>query len=59
MARVIVTGTMKAGFAGLAGSGRSFRIDQAGIVHLRDEKVLEAWRLLTLPAVHQQVDEAD
>lgn len=29
MARVVVTGTMKTGFAGVEGTGRSFRIDHA------------------------------
>ncbi|MFY9265619.1 MAG: ester cyclase [Solirubrobacterales bacterium] len=42
MARVVVTGTMAANFAGVEGSRRSFRIDQAVITHLRDEKVIEA-----------------
>ena len=31
MARVVVTGTMAAGFGGVDGTGRSFRIDQAVI----------------------------
>jgi predicted ester cyclase len=34
MARVIVTGKMEASFAGVEGSGRRFRIDQAVITHL-------------------------
>src|SRR5262245_54940164 len=36
MARVVVTGTMAGSFGGVAGTGRSFRIDQAVITHLRD-----------------------
>lgn len=38
MARVVVTGTMATSFAGVEGSGRNFRIDQAVINHLRDGK---------------------
>ncbi|MEX2274336.1 MAG: ester cyclase [Actinomycetota bacterium] len=45
MARVVVTGTLTSGFAGIEGSGRSFRIDQAVIVHLRDGKIAEAWEI--------------
>jgi len=55
MARVIVTGTMAGGFAGLEGSGRSFRIDQAVITHLRDGKVSEAWEIADIAALRAQV----
>ncbi len=55
MARVVVTGTLSAGFAGLSGSGRSFRIDQAVITHLRDGKVTEAWEIADIAALHAQV----
>ena len=55
MARVVVTGTMKAGFAGVEGSGRPFRIDQAVIAHLRDGKVGEAWEIADLAALRAQV----
>jgi predicted ester cyclase len=55
MARVIVTGTMKAGFAGVAGTGRSFQIDQAVITHLRDGKVIEAWEIADIAALQAQV----
>jgi predicted ester cyclase len=57
MARVIVTGTMEAEFGGIAGSGRTFRIDQAVITHLRDGRVVEAWEIADLAALRQQVDE--
>jgi predicted ester cyclase len=57
MARVIVTGTMKADFGGVTGSGRSFRMDQAVITHLHDGKVVEAWEIADIAALHQQVDE--
>ena len=55
MARVVVTGRMAGGFAGLEGSGRSFRIDQAVITHLRDGKVSEAWEIADIAALRAQV----
>ena len=55
MARVIVTGTMAASFAGVEGSGGSFRIDQAVITHLRDGKVTEAWEIADIAALRAQV----
>jgi len=55
MARVVVTGTMGAGFAGLEGTGRSFRIDQAVITHLRDGKVIEAWEIADIAALREQL----
>jgi predicted ester cyclase len=57
MARVIVTGTIKATFGGVAGSGRGFRIDQAVITHLRDGKIEEAWEIADIAALRQQVDD--
>jgi predicted ester cyclase len=57
MARVIVTGTMQATFGGIAGSGRSFRIDQAVITHLRDGKVQEAWEIADIAALRAQVSD--
>jgi predicted ester cyclase len=57
MARVVVTGTMAASFAGVDGSGRSFRIDQAVITHLRDGKVIEAWEIADIAALRAQVTE--
>ena len=55
MARVVVTGTMTASFAGVEGSGRSFQIDQAVITHLRDGKVIEAWEIADIAALRAQV----
>ena len=55
MARVVVTGTMAASFAGVEGSGRSFRIDQAVITHVRDGKVAEAWEIADVAALRDQV----
>jgi predicted ester cyclase len=56
VARVVVTGTMKAGFAGVEGTGGSFRIDQAVITHLRDGKVAEAWEIADIAALREQVE---
>jgi predicted ester cyclase len=55
MARVVVTGTMSTSFAGVEGSGRGFRIDQAVITHLRDGKVIEAWEIADIAALREQV----
>jgi len=55
MARVVVTGTMDADFAGVEGTGRSFRIDQAVITHLRDGRVAEAWEIADIAALREQV----
>lgn len=55
MARVIVTGTLTASFGGVEGTGRSFRIDQAVITHLRDGKVVEAWEIADITALRAQV----
>jgi ketosteroid isomerase-like protein len=55
MARVVVTGTMSKGFAGVEGTGRGFRIDQAVITHLRDGKVFEAWEIADIAGLRSQV----
>lgn len=55
MARVVVTGTLSGGFGGIEGTGRSFRIDQAVIAHLRDGKVTEAWEIADIAALRDQV----
>ncbi len=55
MARVIVTGTMAGGFAGVEGTGRTFRIDQAVVTHLRDGKIAEAWEIADIAALRGQV----
>ena len=57
MARVVVTGTMASSFAGVAGTGRSFRIDQAVITHLREGKIVEAWEIADIAALKAQVAE--
>ncbi len=55
MARVVVTGTLTATFGGVEGTGRSFRMDQAVIAHLRDGKVVEAWEIADIAALRAQV----
>ena len=55
MARVVVTGTMGASFAGIGRSGRRFRIDQAVITHLRNGKVIEAWEIADIASLRAQV----
>jgi ketosteroid isomerase-like protein len=55
MARVIVTGTLADAFGGIEGTGGSFRIDQAVIVHLREGKVEEAWEIADVAALRDQV----
>lgn len=57
MARVVVTGTMALGFGGVEGTGRSFRMDQAVITHLRDGKIAEAWEIADVAALRDQVGE--
>jgi predicted ester cyclase len=57
MARVVVTGTMAAPFAGVDGSARTFRMDQAVIVHLRDGRIAEAWEIADVGALERQVAE--
>ena len=55
MARVVVTGTLRTEFAGVAGTGKSFRMDQAVICHLRDGRIAEAWEIADVGAVVDQV----
>jgi len=55
VARVVVTGTMAAGFAGIEGAGRAFRFDQAVITHLLEGKVAEAWEIADIAALRAQV----
>lgn len=58
MARVVVTGTLTSGFGGIAGTRRTFRIDQAVITHLRDGKVAEAWEIADIASLKAQVSDA-
>jgi predicted ester cyclase len=55
MARVVVTGTMAGSFGGVEGTGRTFRMDQAVITHLRDGKIAEAWEIADVALLRDQV----
>jgi len=55
MARVVVTGTLVREFAGVAGAGRRFRMDQAVICHLTDGKIAEAWEIADVGSLVDQV----
>jgi ketosteroid isomerase-like protein len=55
MARVVVSGALTSGFAGVEGRGGPFRIDQAVIVHLREGKVAEAWEIADMASLIAQV----
>jgi ketosteroid isomerase-like protein len=55
MARVVVTGTMSSDFAGVEGTGRPFRMDQAVIVHLRQGRIAEAWEIADVAVLDDQV----
>lgn len=57
MARVVVTGTLTSRFGGIEGTGRSFRIDQAVITHLREGKVTEAWEIADIASLKAQVSD--
>ena len=43
--RASLSHTMTTDFAGVQGTGRCFRIDQAVITHLSNGKVIEAWEI--------------
>ena len=55
MAHVTVTGTLVTNFGGIQGTGRSFRIDQAVVCHLRGGKVAEAWEITDIASLIDQV----
>jgi predicted ester cyclase len=44
-ARVVVTGTLARSFAGVAATGRPFRLDQVVFAHVRDGKAEEVWEI--------------
>jgi ketosteroid isomerase-like protein len=54
MARVIVTGTLRHEFGGIADTGRSFRMDQAVICHLADGRISEAWEIADVGSLSDQ-----
>jgi len=54
-ARAVATGTMRGKFAGLDATGKSFRIDQAWIVHLRGDRIAEIWEVTDTGALFKQL----
>lgn len=55
MARVDVTDMVTTSFGGVGGTGRSLRIHQAAIAHLRDGKVVAAREIADIAALRVQV----
>jgi ketosteroid isomerase-like protein len=55
MARVVVTGTLVSEFADIRATGRSFQVDQAVICHVRDGKIAEAWEIVDISSLLEQV----
>jgi len=54
MARVVVTGTVLHEFAGVPGTGRPFRMDQAVICHLDGGRIAEAWEIADVGSLVEQ-----
>ena len=54
-ARAIVTGTLVGDFAGIAGNGRSFSVDQGLFAHVRDGKIIEAWEIVDTASLLRQL----
>jgi predicted ester cyclase len=57
VARVVVTGTVIGEFGGLSAVGRSFTVDQAVVLHIRDGKAYEVWEIVDSGAIRDQVSE--
>ena len=55
IARAIVTGTLVGDFAGIAGSGRTFEIDQVIIAKVRDGRAYEMWEIADTGTLMRQV----
>ncbi len=54
-ARAVVTGTLEGDFAGIEGNGKTFRIDQAVFVHVRDGRIVEAWEIVDSASLLRQL----
>lgn len=57
-ARVVVTGTLQRSFAGVAPTGRSFRLDQVVFAHVRDGKAEEIWEVADVGVLFRRDDDA-
>lgn len=54
-ARAVVTGTLEGDFAGIAGNGQSFRVDQALFAHVLEGKIVEAWEIVDTAELLRQL----
>ena len=54
-ARAVVTGTLLNDFGGIAGSGRSFTVDQGLFAHVRDGLIIEAWEIVDTVSLMRQL----
>jgi steroid delta-isomerase-like uncharacterized protein len=59
VARVVVTGTVIADFAGIEASAKAVQIDQAVIAHFRDGLIVEAWEIADTGSLLRQVSATD
>ena len=48
VARAVVTGTFAKTIGELAPTGRTFRLDQMVLVHVADDRIVEAWEIADL-----------
>ena len=48
VARAVVTGTFAKTIGGLQPTGRPFRLDQMVLVHVADDRIVEAWEIADL-----------
>lgn len=54
-ARAVVTGTLQGDFAGITANGRRFRVDQGLFVHVRGDKIVEAWEIVDTASLLRQL----
>lgn len=54
-ARAVVTGTLLNEFGGIAGSGKSFTVDQGLFAHVRDGLIVEAWEIVDTVSLLRQL----
>ena len=55
-ARVELSGALVGQFAGIAGRGQKFKIDQAIFMHIRDGKGVELWAIVDSENFRKQVE---
>jgi steroid delta-isomerase-like uncharacterized protein len=53
--RAVVSGTMRSEFAGVDAAGKSFVVDQAWFMRVRDGKAEEVWEIIDSTALLQQL----